>query len=270
MKIVGLLKSAALILAKHKSAILAGTAIITGVGTTVLAVKATIESVKDIEELKDAKAVASEESEDPQETTVGKTKIVKTVWKHYIPVVLGTAVTVTCVICAHRVDAKRIAAATSALVLSEKMRKELEHRTIDELGHEKLKEIKKTIFKEQPELDNAYKNGQVDVLEPEWRNPKYVRKCWFRDEITGREFWSSKSEIEYGMMKAMREGLLGGAPYVSLNAFFSWLDLEPCVMGELLGWDISKQEINVSYEPDQTADGDPCLIMHYYDKPRVI
>lgn len=269
MKIIGLFKSAALILGKHKSAILAGTAIVTGIGTTVLAVRATVKAVKDVEDVKGVKIDSDTEAE---EAKISKKEIVKAVWKHYIPVVIGTTVTVVCIVCAHRVDAKRIAAATSALVLSEKMRKELEHKTINELGHEKFKEIKKAIFKENPDLDKAYKSGRVKALDGDcsWRNGRYVRKCWFKDEISGREFWSSRSEVEYAITKAMREGLMGGSPYVTVNEFYAWLDIEPNVMGEMLGWELSKQEINVSYEPDITSDGDPCLIMRYYDKPRVI
>lgn len=271
MKFIGLFKAIGLGVVKHKSAILSGVAIITGVASTCLAVKATIEAVKDVEALKETKTADNTEE---TEVEVSKTEVIKTVWKHYIPVVVGTTVTIATIVCAHRVDAKKIAAATSALVLSERMRKELEHKTARELGADKIKEIKKTIFKENPDLDKAcqdYQAGRVEVLDGEWRTGRFVRRCWFRDEITGREFFASKSEVEYAMIKAMREGLTNGGPYLTLNEFLEWLDLEPCVMGEMFGWDLSKQEIAVTYEPDQCRDtGEPCLIMHYYDKPRVI
>lgn len=279
MKILGLFKSAALVVSKHKAAILAGTAIVTGLGTTALAVKATIDSVKDVETLENEKkqkmanvSESEENLENKSDESLTKKEIVKTVWKHYVPVILGTVVTTTCIVCAHRVNAKRLAAVTTALVASEKMRKELETKTISEIGHEKVKEIKKKIFKENPDVAKAYKGGEVEVLNEReaWRSGKYVRHCWFRDEISGREFWSTKSDVEWAITKAMREALMGGAPYITLNQFYGWLDVGENVMGEMLGWDLSRQELNVTYESDMTADGEPCLVLRYYDKPVLI
>lgn len=280
MKIMGLLKGGVLLLGKHKSAILSGTAIVTAIGTIVMTVKATAKSVKDIEELKEDKYVQANENLNPEDEGVDKedikvtpVEVVKASWKHYIPVAVGVATTVTCIICAHRIDAKRIAAATSALMLSEKMNKELEHKTIEEFGKEKLDQIKEKIFHENPDLDRAYQKGEKpafrSVLNEETTHP-YDKHTWFKDSITGQEILSSRILVERAINSAVKEAQRCGHNVVTLSSWLDFLDGTDSVLGDMLGWDLNYQELDVTYEPDLTQTGDPCLVIHYHDKPKLI
>ena len=287
MKILSFIKPILLFGSKHKSAIMSGCAIVTGIAGTFFGVKATIKAVKDVEKATAEKEDAAkkedekdnnEENVPEKEVKLTKWEVVKLVWKHFIPVFVTTAVTITLIVCAHHVDAKRVAAAASALALSEKMNRELQNKTIEEFGKEKAAEIQQAVLKKNPDLAKAYESGFVRKNAQSGKqenhmttNLSYDRRCWFRDEISGREFFSTKSEVEYAVNMAMRDAITGCSPILSLNAWYEWLDIEPSIMGDMLGWDLNRgQELLISYEADIRSNGDPCLIMHYSDKPRII
>lgn len=289
MKFMNLLKTGLLLTSRHKSAIMAGGAIASGIAGIVLSVKATIKSVKDVEKATEEKQKAAQkemtdsEFEEPKkDVELTKGEIVKITWKHFIPVFVATAATTTFIICAHRVDAKRIAAAASALALSEKMNRELQNKTIEEFGREKASEIQQAILKKNPDSAKAYEsgfiqktnegkiksNGKVYECIP---SDSYRSYCWFRDEISGREFWSTRNEVEYAVNRAMRDALNGGCPIMTLNGWYQWLDLDTITMGDKLGWDLDRgQTLDVSFEADIRDTGEPCLIIRYSEEPRVV
>lgn len=287
MKLLGLFKGATLLLSKRKSAILCGVAIASTIGTAITAVRATIKASKDIEEAKDEKYervnADREDSDDIPRDEIKLTPLeyVKVTWKHYLPVAICVVVNGVSIICAHKIDAKRIAAATSALMLSEKMNKELEDKTIEEFGKEKLDQIKEKIFGENKDLKKAYVDDKKalhrDVLRHDTCNTGYYkpstsdRMCWFKDPLTGRYFWASKNQVEKGINAAMRQAVSNGSLIISLNDFYDYLDLEQIDDGYSRGWDLQRgQELNVTYEPDITDNGEPCLIMRYHSKPIMI
>lgn len=274
MRILGVFKSGAILLSKHRSAVLAGTAIASAVGTVYLAIKGTIKSVPVIEKMKKDLPLVEKDGEIVQED-LKKTEIVKAVWKNYIPTAVGLVTTVTCVVCAHRIDAKRIATATSALLLSEKMNKELEKKSIEELGTEKVKEIKNKIFGKDPELKKAYENkGSISKIMGE-ETPTYRRSHdevgWFKEPFFGRTFQSTRLEVEQAMMNATKEAIRGSG-IISMNEFYDFLGLDPCDGGDLYGWRIGDgQELDVGgWEPDIMPNGMSGLIMHYINKPSLI
>lgn len=265
MKGLGFIKTGLMLVSKHKSAIMGGLAILTSVGGAVLAVKATVQAVKDIEEATEQKQVENSD----EEATLTKKEVVKTVWKSYIPVVITTAATITLIICAHRVDAKRIAAATGALAASEKLRKELENKTIDEIGKEKVDSIKKAILNEDPKLKREIAVVENAPLNEQWRSGKYVRHCWFKSAFTGREFWSTKNDVMYAINAATKSALKDGHGRVILNDIYDYLGIDQTGLGNIIGWDLyDNQEIDVTFESDMTGEGEPCLLIHYVQIPR--
>lgn len=286
MKGLGLVKGLIFLVGKHKSAILSGTAIASAIGTVVLTVRATIKSAKDIEEAREEKYVQTNDNADEEfvekegiKLTVKET--VKATWKHYIPVVVGIGATVTCIVCAHHIDAKRIAAATSALFLSEKMNKELENKTIEEFGKEKLDQIKEKIFHENKDLESEYRvNGQSlrrDVMKHGASNVGFCkpeikdRMCWFKEDFTGRYVWASRNQIEKAINLAVRDAYRNGCRVITLNDLYDYMDLDQIPDGHSFGWDLQAgQELDVTYEPDITDTGEPCLVMHYHCRPRMI
>lgn len=274
MNIVGAFKGMAILFGKHKSAILGGCAIASAAGTVVLTVKATVKSLKKIDEMKEAQPVVTDEEGNEKKQALDKLDVLKGVWQYYIPTAVGFVTTTACIVCAHRIDAKRIATATSALLLSEKMNKELEKGITKEQGAEKLNEIKDRIFGKDPELKKAYANDGVIRKEMGVPNPSYPtfhdEQAWFKDELTGRTFRASRLEIEKAILDATREAI-SGSGIVELNNFFDFLGLETCVLGEMMCWDLQNQQFEIgSYEPDLMENGSPGLVIHWMSKPAFV
>lgn len=286
MKGLGLFKGVALVIGKRKSAILCGVAICSMFGTVITAVKATFNATKDIEKAKDEKYErVNENHEDSdfiprEEIKLTPVECVKATWKHYIPVAICVVVGGVSIICAHHVDAKRIAAATSALMLSEKMNKELENKTIEEFGKEKMDAIKERIFHEDAELNRTYKTGENPAFKSVMRyddgkpgRSDYIpndRHCWFKDEVTGQEIWASRNQIERAINAAIREAQRCGHNIITFSSWLDILDAEGGTLGEMIGWDLNYQEFDITYEPDLSRSGEPCLIMHYFTQPKLI
>lgn len=282
MKFLGAFKTVALLASKHKSAILSGVAVGSAVCTVVATVRATIKATKDVEKYEEIRVGENDDAETTEDNDRLKiSEVLKISWKHYIPVVIGTTMTVTCIICAHRVDAKRIAAATSALLLSEKMNKELEDKTIEEFGKDKLNEFKAAIFKENSDLDKAYRVDKKalhrEVMKHDISNVGYYmpnthdRMCWFKEDFTGRFVWASKNQIERAINMAIRDAYRNGSRVISLNDLYDYMDLDQIPDGYSFGWDLeSGRDLDVVYEPDITDNGEPCLVMHYHSRPVLI
>lgn len=56
--------------------------------------------------------------------------------------------------------------------------------------------------------------------------------------------------------------------YVSLNDFYSEIGLDPIKVGNDLGWNIDRGEIDISFSA-QVADNDqPCLVVDYTIAPQ--
>lgn len=284
MKIVSMIKAGTVLLSKHKSAILTGIGVVSAVGATILGVKATIEACKQVEEMKKEAAVETKEDlNDSEETETGKNTvkdskinkidIVKKTWKNYIPVTISLGLSVACIICAHHVDAKRIAAVTAALMASEKMNQKLEEELTKHINVEGFKDIKSKIFRENPDIEANRAKAAKDktVKEMMIDTPTYPRfhdeECWFKDELTGRTFRSTRNQIERAILDAIKERMVGPGD-ISLNNIYDFIGIDACYLGDRLGWNILEQDIGIgSYEPDIMENGAPGLIIHWSENP---
>lgn len=281
MKIVSMLKAGTVLLSKHKSAILTGIGVVSAVGATVLGVKATIKSYKQVDEMKKEAAVevhgdpnSSEETcADEKTAKIDKIDILKKTWKNYIPVAASLVLSVACIVCAHRIDAKRIAAVTAALMASEKMNQKLEEELTKHINVDGFREVKSKIFRENPDIEANRAKAAKDktVREMMVDTPTYQKfhdeECWFKDELTGRTFRSTRNQIEKAILDATKESMKGPGD-ISLNDVYDFIGIDQCYLGDRLGWNVLDQDVGIgSYEPDMMENGAPGLILHWIEKP---
>ena len=111
---------------KHSPEILTGVGIAGMITTTVPAVKATPKAL-------DLIAIAEDEKND----TLTKVEVVKTAWKPYIPAAVTCAASITCLIGASAVNAKRNAALATAYELSKTALTEYKEKVIETVGAKK-------------------------------------------------------------------------------------------------------------------------------------
>ena len=113
--------------------ILTGTAVV-GLGASVgLTVLCHDKALPEIVKLKE---------ENPE---IKKTEIAKHVWKYYIPVILSTGVTATCIILSNHISAAQLAAMTASATAALKQRDKLKAKVKEVIGEDKWHAIEKAL-----------------------------------------------------------------------------------------------------------------------------
>lgn len=175
-----------------------------------------------------------------------------------------TGVTIGCIAGSHSQSSKRIAALSAAYTISESTVKNLETKMDEILGEKKVRQVKDAIIKDKFKTDNGGKTppesqiivtGKGDVM------------C--KDMYTGRFFRSNAQIIESAVAKLSYNML--SEMYISLNDFYSEINLEPIRMGDDLGWNIDDThngQIPITITAILTEEKMPCLCIDYDAHPR--
>ena len=246
LKFAGVVNSVKMTMSKHSPEILTGIGIAGMLTTTVLAVKATPKALKLIEEKKKEEKV---DKLPPME-------VVKTWWKCYIPAAVTSITSITCLIGASSVNAKRNAALATAYKLSETALTEYREKVVETIGEKKEKDIREKIDKNHIDQNPVSKNNVIITS-------KGDTLCF--DYHSGRYFKSDIDTIKRAVNDLNRRMLLD--MYVSLNEFYDELDLEHTSMGDELGWKIDDGNVEVEFSSQLTDDGRPCIVMNYRVSP---
>ena len=233
---------------KHSPEILTGFGIAGMITTTVLAVKATPKALLHIEEAQNEKG---------DWLTTGEK--VKACWKDYIPTAASGVFSVSCIIGANSVNARRNAAFATAYKLSETALNEYRDKVIETIGEKKEKTVREKVAKER--LDkNPVSQNHIIITE------KGNTPCL--DPISGRYFNSDIERIKKAENMLNKRLLHDAFGYVSLNDFYDELGLEHSEMGDSLGWNVEKGLIDIEFCSQITDDGRPCIVLDYRVVPR--
>lgn len=234
-------------LEKHSPAILTGIGITGMIVATVTAVKATPKALQlvDEREIKDGKRLT-------------KTEIVKTTWKCYIPSVITGACSIACLIGASNVNTKRNAALATAYSISEAALKEYKDKTVEVVGEKKEQAIRDAVARDKLEKANIQErqfivtgHGETPCFDP-------LTNATFKSDI------ETLRKAENTLNKRLRLEMK-----VTVNEFLEELGLEPCDVGEDLGWDVDKGDIDLDFS-SQLVDGVPYLVIGHHNPPRYI
>lgn len=245
-KITNFINTSKSFVKKHSPEILTGVGVAGMITTTVLAVKATPKAIRLLDEAKDEKG---------DELTVVET--VKAAWKPYIPAVVTGVASVSCIIGASRINAKRNAALATAYTISERALVRYRDKVIETIGEKKEKEIKEKIA--QDEIDkNPVSNNQVYITS------KGNTLCM--DFISGRYFMSDIDTIKNAVNEINRE--MTYDHYVSLNTFYSKIGLDHIKNGYDLGWNLDNGLVELEFTPLFTEKMEPCVGIDYSISPK--
>lgn len=216
------------------------------VTTSVMAVKATPEAVRDIW---DAESELTE-------VLSPKDKI-KLCWKHYVPALTMGAMTIACIISANTISTKRNAALMSLYTFTEKSLKEYQEKVVETFGENKEQKVRDDIAQDRVNNDpvstkQVIITGGGDVL------------CY--DTLSGRYF---ENNIE-AIRKAENDlnKLLLDDGYASQNEFYHLIGLPPTKLGEELGW-TSENLLSLEFSSVLSEDNRPCLSINYRVEPKV-
>ena len=236
---VVVLKKGGALLQKHSGAIATGAAIAGVVGTTILAIRATVKA-KD--------KIAEENPETPME-------LAKLVAKDYIPVAMSAGATVSCVLMAHNIGNKKIAALSTAYNLAQTALEEQLAATKDVVGENKVEKIKERITERKLEKNPASKSEVIVTGKGE-------TLCY--EALSGRYFKSSIEDVKQAVNDYNYE--LIRCDCLSVNEWFDHLSLGHTKDGELLGWR-SDTLLECDFRSKLTDDGQPCLVVDYENDP---
>jgi hypothetical protein len=227
---------------EHSSEILAGTAIIGVVTTTVLGIKAT---PKAIELMRDAEL---EKGDD-----LTKKEIVKACWKCYIPTAVGGALTVATICGMHNVNHKKNLALATMYKATEAAFIDYKNAVVNEVGKEKEKEISTKVKESRniPSDASVIIAGDGEVL------------CY--DEVSGRYFSCDSTTLKkaenYINHKMLNEN------NASINDFWDEVGLAMLSKYEI-GWSIAEGMVELEISSMITENGKPCLSIGFSRDPK--
>ena len=247
-----LMKSVQGVLTKHSPEILTGLGISGMIATTVLAVKATPRAIDRIE----ADSRANHDG-DPHAYT--KKEAIQSAWKCYIPAAVTGAVSVTCLIGASSVNAKRNAALATAYTISETALNEYRNKVIETIGEKKEKTVREAVAKEKvkkkpPVQKEIIITGNGTTLCYETWGGRYFKS----DMETLRKV---ENDLNFRIRDEME---------LSLNDFYYEIGLDGTEVGKYLGWDIDKGGIELEFSSQLSEDGTPCLVVGFVRPPQYI
>lgn len=245
---------------KHSPEILTGIGIAGMVTTTVLAVKATPKALDLIARADD------EKFDNGHGEHLTKLEVVKVAWKPYIPAAVTCVASITCLIGASSVNAKRNAVLATAYKLSESALTEYREKVVETIGEKKEQVVREKIGQERVK-QNPVSNGTVYVTG--------TGEDLFLEPISGKYF---KSDIERlrGIVNTLNERMYGD-PFdgqVSLSDFYDEIPLKRTDISDDLGWRLDWGAIKVDYTPAICDDENspyynkPCLALYYITPPK--
>lgn len=257
-------KSIESVLKKHGTEIAIGLGIGGMITGTIMAVAATPKALKDIEKEKDRQnqELLNAAEEAGQETCeyiekLPPVDVVKACWKNYIPAAATCILSAGCIIGANSVHLKRNAALATAYKLSETAYNEYHDKVVEVVGEKKEREIQDEICK-----DHVRKNPPV--------NKEIIitgsGQTTCLDTISGRYFKSdieSIRKIENDLNYRMRDEM-----YISLNELYYELGLTYTELGEMMGWNIDRGQIDIDFTAQLAENGEPVLVLRHNTPPK--
>lgn len=259
-KMVTVAKNVRKFVMSNSPTILTGLGVAGVVTTTVMGIQATpkaMEIIKEAKQQRFIKAVANQDEEYDLNEKLTKQEIIKLTWKCYVPTTLMALLSIGCIIGSNKINLRRNAALASMYSISEAALKEFQNKVVEQVGPEKLKEIKDEISKDavknHPVNDEEIINtGNGDTL------------CY--DALCGRYF---KSDIEF-IKRAINE--IGATMLrndeVTLNEVYYAMDLKETELGEYLSFHIDDGLLEGDFSSALTDTNVPCLVMSFKTRPR--
>lgn len=215
----------------------------------ILAVKATPEATRRIEEEKRKQNVEKLPVKDT----------VKATWKLYLPAVITATASTGCVIGGASIITHQTAVLATAYAVSDTAFKEYRAKTKELIGEEKEKEIHDKIAEDK--IRQFPYDGSREVIMT--KKPDVM--CF--DAFGNRYFWSNMEElrqIENRLNRRMLDDM-----YISVNDYYDEIGLSHSKKGDRMGWNIKDGTIDFRYSSVLSEDGTPCLVVDSYTEPDV-
>lgn len=236
-------------ISRHSPEIMTGVGIAGMITAGVLAVKETPKALRLIEAKKQEQSVDK----------LTKVETVKATWKCYVPAVVTAGLSTACLIGSSRVSSRRNAALATAYKISETALTEYREKVLETVGEKKEQAIREAVAKEQIEKNPASSSVVYITGSGETK---------FYDTASGRYFTADLENIRRAVNDLNERMINGIDTYVSLNDFYSELGLGYVLVGDEVGWNVSKWGlIKLDTHAQKDDKGNPCLVLDFSQNP---
>jgi len=261
MYFAGIAHKAKFLLNQNSSTILTGVGVVGTVGTAMLTGRASFRAARILD---DAHREITRDLEHSDEhngdyihygpISLSKFDVVKLTWKYYLPPIGAGVVTITAIVFAHRIDAKRVVALTVASGISERALKEYREKVVEKLGDRQDTKLRDDIAQDRV---NASPPSKELVITGEGRS-----LCM--DALTGRYFMSTMEELKRAENHVNH--IINAQMGASLSEFFDELGLAPTAYSDEVGWNPDKL-VELMISTTMSQDNRPCLVVDFDPHP---
>lgn len=243
------LKTVRTTVVKHSPEILTGVGIAGMVATTVLAVKATPKALDKIRDYEDT-VLCDHEKIKPVDA-------IKLCWKDYIPAAVTGIASITCLVGATSVSARRTAALAAAYQISETALSEYRDAVIETVDEKQKQIIEEKVADEQLKKTPVSKSDNVPIHNGDIR-------CF--DPMSGRYFSSSRAKIKTASADLNNRMINDITGYASLNDFYDEIDIPRTDVGDMIGWNTTNR-ISVDIRGRMDDDDQLTGVLEFYNRP---
>lgn len=234
---------------KHSPEILLGVGIVSGIGATVIACRATLhleevlirheETMKKIHEVSDNK----EEYPDYTDKMVARDKYATTVktvveiGKLYTPSIILGVISISSIVGGHYILNKRYIGVTAAYTALQKAYKEYRERIANEFGEEKELELYRGVREEIEKVDG--KNGKVKEIKKKVSDPTQSHSIYARVFDESNQWFKKNSTMNRMFLTAQQNhanDLLKIRGHLFLNDVYRMLGFPDTPEGAVVGW----------------------------------
>jgi len=240
-----LLNQAEKIIVDNSPLILTAVGAVGTITTAYLTGKATFKAAKLIEDKNFIKKQHGEE-------LLTRNERITLVWKVYILPFGSAAFTVTSIVAANRISARRAAALVAGYSLLDGRFEEYKDKMKEKLGIQKEQKSRDELAQ-----DRVSKNEPTLIISS--------GKSLFKDEPSGRYFESTMEDIKRAQNDTNYQIL--SKEYAVLTDFYERIGLSPTSLSEEFGWDITNDKMEISFSTVITQDGRPCICLDYNIHP---
>lgn len=236
-----------LILQKYSPQILTGVGIVAGVGSTVLACRATLKLDATLD--KAEKKIKLVPVDDKKELTKVYIQNGFELVKLYGPAASLAVLSITCALSGQKIMQNRNAALVAAYKLAEEAFTEYRKRVIDEYGEDKDRMFKYGLKKESVTVVEEGEDGKKKKVKKDIDVPIDPSKIsqYARYFDSGCKNWDKNSEYNMLFLKSSQNymnDLLKSRGHVFLNEVYDSLGLQRSQAGQMVGWVLSKDGDN--------------------------
>jgi hypothetical protein len=244
------------LLNQNSSTILTGIGVVGTVGTAYLTGRASFKAAGVLDDAKNdiMESDLTGGSDIPVYRNLSRFDVFKLTWRYYLPPTGSGIVTITAIIFAHRIDAKKVMALTVASGISERALKEYREKVVERLGERQDTKLRDEIAQNRVDKSPPGKelvitgDGQVLCL----------------DALTGRYFMSTMEELKRAENRINH--IINNHMGASLSEFYDELGLAPTAYSDEVGWNPDKL-IEIKISATMSQDNRPCMVVDFVPHP---